>query len=68
VGNEVLHTFMDERNTVHSIKGSKAIWSGHIMRTNCLQNTLFKVGYKRREDEEKDISSYWMTLRGTRGY
>jgi hypothetical protein len=24
---------------------------------------IWKKGYKRREDEEEDTSSYWMTLR-----
>jgi hypothetical protein len=27
------------------------------------ENTLFKERDKRREDEEEDVSSHWMTLR-----
>jgi hypothetical protein len=45
----------------------KANWIGYILRRNCLLNTLLKeregTGYKRLEDEEHDVSSYWMSLR-----
>jgi hypothetical protein len=33
---EVLHRVKEERNIVHTIKGRKANWIGHILRRNCL--------------------------------
>jgi hypothetical protein len=33
---EVLHRVTEERNIVHTIKGRKANWIGHILRRNCL--------------------------------
>jgi hypothetical protein len=33
---EVLHRVKEERNIVHTIKGRKASWIGHILRRNCL--------------------------------
>jgi hypothetical protein len=36
---------------------------------NCLLDTLLKGGYNGREEEEGNVSSYWMTLmkRGNTG-
>jgi len=31
---------------LHNVKGKKAEWIGHIMRRNCLLNTLLKEGYR----------------------
>ena len=57
----------EERDIVHRVKRRKANWIGYILRRSCLLNTLLKdrqrEGRKRREDEEEDGSSYWMTLR-----
>jgi hypothetical protein len=33
---EVLHRVKEERNILHTIKGRKANWIGHILRRNCL--------------------------------
>jgi hypothetical protein len=33
--------------------------------TSGVGNTLLKLRLKGREDEEEDMSSYWMTLRKT---
>jgi hypothetical protein len=33
---EVLHTVEEERNILHTIKRSKANWSGNTLRRNCL--------------------------------
>jgi hypothetical protein len=36
VKNEILHRVQVERNILHTIKGRKAIWIGHILHRNCL--------------------------------
>jgi hypothetical protein len=36
VRNEVLHRLKEERNILHTIKGRKANWIGHILHRNCL--------------------------------
>jgi hypothetical protein len=36
VRNEVLHRVKEERNILHTIKGRKGNWIGHILRRNCL--------------------------------
>jgi hypothetical protein len=33
---EVLHRVKEERNTLHTVKGTKANWIGHMVRRNCL--------------------------------
>jgi hypothetical protein len=48
------------RNTT---KRRKSYWIGHILQTNCLLNHVIEDKYKESEDEEKDVGSYWMTLR-----
>jgi hypothetical protein len=64
---EVLHRVKEERNTVHTIKRRKANWIGHILRRNCLLKHVIEGKLEgrieMREDEEEDVSSYWMTLR-----
>jgi hypothetical protein len=60
---EVLHRVKEERNILHEIRKRKANWIGHILRGNCfLKKKLLKEGYK-GQDEEEDVSRYWMTLR-----
>jgi hypothetical protein len=42
---------------------------GHISHWNCLLKQVIEgegEGLKQREDEEEDVSSYWMTLRNER--
>jgi hypothetical protein len=39
---EVLHRVKEERNIVHTIKRRKINWIGHILRRNCVLNTLLK--------------------------
>jgi hypothetical protein len=36
VKNYVLHTVMEERNILHTIKERKDNWIGHILHRNCL--------------------------------
>ena len=33
---EVLHRVNEERNIIHTVKGKKVDWIGHILRRNCL--------------------------------
>jgi hypothetical protein len=39
---EVLHRVKEERNIRHTIKGKKANWIGHILRTTCLLQRVIK--------------------------
>jgi hypothetical protein len=59
---EVLHRVKEERNILHTVKRRKGKWIGHISRRNCLLKRFIerKIG---REDDEEDVSSYWVTLR-----
>ena len=50
-------------NLLYNRKFKKANWIGGVLRRICLLNTLLKEEYKGREDEEEDVSNYWMTLR-----
>jgi hypothetical protein len=47
---EVLHRVKEERNILHTVKGRKANWIGHILRRNCL---LKQVIEGKREKEGK---------------
>jgi hypothetical protein len=64
---EVLHTVKKDRNILHTIKIIKANWIGHILRRNCLLKHVIEgkleVRIEMMEDEEEDVSSYWMALR-----
>jgi hypothetical protein len=46
VKKEVLHTVKEERNILHTIKRREDKWIGHILRGNCLLNTLLKDKWK----------------------
>ena len=50
-----------------TVKWRKINFIGHILHSNCLLNTLWKEEqlekYKEGEEEEEDVSSYWMALR-----
>ena len=54
-----------ERDILHTVKWRKANWIGHSLVGTAFWNTLLKGSWKDkwREDEGKDVSSYWMTLR-----
>ena len=56
---EVLYEVKDEVDILHTIKLRKDIWIDHTLRWSSLLNRLIEVG----EDEDKDLSSCWMTLR-----
>ena len=64
---EISHGVKEERNTLHSNKRRKANWTGHILRSDCFLNTLFKgrqiESQKWREDEEEEANLYWITLK-----
>jgi len=45
------------------MKRRKADWFGHIFRRNCLVQHVVDGKVEGRNDEEKDVSNYWMTLR-----
>jgi hypothetical protein len=67
ISEKVLHRVKKARNILHTIERRKADWIGHIHGRNCLYNTILKErqreGTGRREDEEEDVSNYWMILR-----
>jgi hypothetical protein len=58
----LLHRHKVEWNIVHTIKRRKANRIGQILRRTRLLNRLL------REDEEGDVGSHWMTLRGKKEY
>jgi hypothetical protein len=61
------HRVTEERNVLHTVTGRKANWIGHIWRRNCLLKHVLKGKVEGkiewREDEEEDVSSYWVALR-----
>jgi hypothetical protein len=67
----VIRGVKEKRSTLHTIKRRKVTWTGHVLHRNCPENTLLKEryweGWKGREDEEEDVSSYWVTLRKSVG-
>jgi hypothetical protein len=60
---EVLHRVKEERNILRTVKIRKANWIGHILCRSCLLKHVIEGRDKEREDEEEDVSSYWITLR-----
>jgi hypothetical protein len=62
VKNEVLRKVKEERKLLHTIKRRKSITG---LATSCIafRKRLWKEREKGREDEEEDVSRYWMTLR-----
>jgi hypothetical protein len=70
---EVLHRVKEERNILHTVKGRKANWIGHILRRNCLLKHVMegKLGgriemterrgrrRKRLLDDLKEKRRYW---------
>jgi replicative superfamily II helicase len=64
---EVSQSVKEERNILHTIKRT-ANWIGHILRRNCLLKHIIEGKIEARlevrgEDQEEDVSSYWMTTR-----
>jgi hypothetical protein len=59
---EVLRIVKEERKILRKIKLRKANWNGHILRRNCLLKRVIEGNLKVGEDEEEDLSSYWMTV------
>jgi hypothetical protein len=51
------------RNILHTAKRRKGNWIGRILCRNCLLEHIIEGMTYGREEEDKDISSYWMTLR-----
>jgi hypothetical protein len=51
------------RSTLHTVKRRKGNWIGHTLRRNCLLEHIITGMTYGREEEDADISSYWMTLR-----
>jgi hypothetical protein len=53
----------EERNILHTIR-RKAGYTGHAWRTNCYFKHVIEGKIEgRSEDEEDDLSSYWINLR-----
>jgi hypothetical protein len=57
---EVLQSFKAEGNIKHVINRRKDKFTGHRFRRNCLIKHIIEGSYKRPEDEEEDVRSYWM--------
>jgi hypothetical protein len=55
----------EERSTLHTIRRRGANWISRHLLLNCLLKHVVqgKIEGKGREEEEKDLSSYWITLR-----
>jgi len=50
--------------SLHGVKTRKADWIGHILCMNRLLKHVTEGRRKKwREDEEEDVTNYWMTLR-----
>jgi hypothetical protein len=63
VRNETLHTVKKARNILRTIKQKNVNWIVHILRRNRLLKHLIEDKIQGCEEEEEDVSSYWMTLR-----
>jgi hypothetical protein len=44
------------------IKGKVVTWIGHVLRRNALLKHFIEKNIEGTEDEEEDVSSYWVTL------
>ena len=64
---KILQRSEEERNILQTIERRKDNWTGHILHNNCLLKHVIegKIDEMKevKEDEEEDVSSYWMTLR-----
>jgi len=68
---EVLYTVKEEWNIVHTVKGRKANWIGHILRRNCLLKHVIegKIGERievtgRRARKSKQLLDDFKEKRG----
>jgi len=62
---EVLQWVRDERNIIHTVNRRKFNWIGHILHNKCLLKHVIEGKGEGRiwgEDEEEDVSSYWIML------
>ena len=59
---EVLHRIKEEWNIILAIQGRRLNGLA-TSSANSLLKPLLKEIQKRREDDDRDVSSYWMTLR-----
>lgn len=64
---EGLRMIKEERNVVYKTKGRTAVCIGHIFHRNCLLDHCIEGKIEGQEEEEEDMSSYWMTLRRQEG-
>jgi hypothetical protein len=69
---EVIHSVKEERNILHTVKGRKVNWIGHILRRNCLlkhviegkiRGRIYVTGRRGRRckqllDDLKEMSGY----------
>jgi hypothetical protein len=60
----ISHTDHEDRNTlyVHTVWRMEPNWIGHSLRENYLVNHVTEGKIQRREDEEQDVSSYYVCL------
>ena len=52
---------------IHKIKRRKANWSIYIVRSKYLLKHFIEGKIEGRENEEGDVSNYWVTLRKWKG-
>jgi len=43
--------------------GKEGNWIGHVLHSNCLLKHITEGMIKGMDDEEENLSSYWMNLR-----
>jgi hypothetical protein len=60
---EVLHRVKDDSSIQNTLQRRTANWIGHILRRNCLLKHGIEGKLKVKGHEEKEVSSYRMTLR-----
>jgi len=53
----------EQRKIRSTTKRRKSNWIGHILHVNCLLKHVIEGKKKEWEDQEKDVSNYWRTLR-----
>jgi hypothetical protein len=58
---EVLHGVQEERNILHTVKGRKANWIGHVLRRNCLLKHVAEEKIEERSDGKTRKKTYAAT-------
>jgi hypothetical protein len=48
---EVLHIVKEDRNILHTIKGRKGNWTGHILCRNCILKYVIEEKIERGKDK-----------------